>query len=187
MKRVVVTFIQPRWETILAWVILLSLGLFLIGHDLFGLRGWVAMGLGVIGALVLPIALFVFGTMILPLVTMVTLFFGALFAMVVAPVVAFVMGAIIIPLTAFLTGLISMLLTWLAGTWLGMTLMPVINLISPLLLKFGPWLAAMRHSEWAMGKIAKLRRTLRPKRPRKPIRAIEIVKKHNPYHKPGGL
>lgn len=165
------SFIQKWWDETLAALILLILALFLLGYDWFGLNGYVSTILAVLGGLVLAVVGFIAATMVMPLVVVVVGFATALvaalaavwaivFTALIAPVLAFVVGTIVLPIVALVTGLISTLLTWLAGTWLGTLLMPLINTVSPLLLKFGPWFAALRHSEWALTKINALRGSL---------------------------
>lgn len=156
------------WDEALAALILLILALFLLGYDWFGLNGYVSTLLALVGGLVLAVVGFVVATMVMPLVLMVLGFATALLAAVaaawalvftalIAPLLAFVVGTIVLPIVALVTGLISTLTAWLAGTWLGTLLMPVINTVSPLLVKFGPWVAAFRHSEWALTKVNQLR------------------------------
>ncbi|MCP5405110.1 MAG: hypothetical protein H6922_02670 [Pseudomonadaceae bacterium] len=156
----VVSRLKARWEWVLCFTVLLVLNLFLAGEDLFGLRDGVAAGLALLGGLVLPLVTFVFASLLAPLLGVVAAVASWVTAVVLLPVLGFVMGSIVVPVLALVTGVFSSVLAWVAGTWLGTLLMPAINLLSPLVLKFGPWLAFAKNSEWAWRKVNQLRTAL---------------------------
>lgn len=160
LRQRVVSRLKAQWEWVLCFLVLLVLNLFVAGEDLFGLRNGVAAGLALVGGLILPLLTFVFAGVLAPVITAVLGGVLALFSLLVAPLLAFVMGSIVVPVVAFATGALSSVLAWLAGTWLGTLLMPVINLVSPLVLKFGPWIAFAKNSEWAWRKVNQLRTAL---------------------------
>lgn len=160
LRQRVVSRLKSQWEWVVCFTVLLVLNLFLAGEDLFGLRNGVAAGLALVGGLVLPLATFLFASLLAPLVTWLVAMAASVFALAVAPVLAFVMGSVVVPVVAFVTGMLSSVLAWVAGTWLGTLLMPVINLVSPLVLKFGPWMAFAKNSEWAWRKVNQLRTAL---------------------------
>lgn len=156
------TFCRAHWEWIVCFTTLSILGLFLLGYDWFGLNGPLAGVLGLVGGIVLPIVLLVFGVIFAPILffvggalTMILGLLTALFMMVVAPVIGFLVGAVVVPLIALVTGLITSLMAWLATTWLGIALAPVINAAAPFVMQYGPWLAFGKNSTWLYDKIKK--------------------------------
>lgn len=153
-------FFTTHWDWVLCVITLMVLALFLVGHDLFGMNGYVAGVLGLVGGLVLPVVLLIVGVVLAPLfllvgglVTMVLGLLTGLFMLVVAPVLGFVVGAVVVPLVAFITGSITALLGWLATTWLGALVMPVVKVASPFVMQYGPWLAFSKNAAWLYGKV----------------------------------
>jgi 4-amino-4-deoxy-L-arabinose transferase-like glycosyltransferase len=143
--------LKTHWDWLLCGLVLLSLGLFLLGHDVLGLNGYVATVLGVVAALLATLVGFVMATLVLPMVGLITAVIGA-FVGVVTVVLAFIVGGIFTPIAAFVVGMIYSLLGWLATTWLGSLLMPVYSTVGPLVLKIAPWLTtskfAIKFYDW---------------------------------------
>ena len=52
----------------------------------------------------------------------------------------------ILPVIAFVMGLMGLIWTWLAGTWLGTLLMPVYNLLAPLVFKVAPFITTGKYA-----------------------------------------
>jgi hypothetical protein len=136
-------FLKNHWDWLLCVMVLVSLGLFLLGHDALGLNGYVATVLGIVGAILATLIGFIMATLVLPMVGLITAVIGA-FVGVVTVVLAFVVGGIFTPIAAFVVGAIYSLLGWLATTWLGTLLMPVYSTLGPLVLKIAPWLTTSK-------------------------------------------
>lgn len=151
MIKTLMTFFKTHWDWLLCGFVLLSLALFLLGHDALGLNGYVATGLGIVGAILATLIGFIMATLVLPMVGLITAVIGA-FVGVVTVVLAFVVGGIFTPIAAFVVGAIYSLLGWLATTWLGTLLMPVYTTVGPLVLKIAPWLTtskfALKFYDW---------------------------------------
>lgn len=137
-------FLQRTWEWLFCSMVVLSLGLFLLGHDWFGLNGYLATLLAVVGALLAAIIGFLTATLVLPLLALITGVIGALVGLVTV-LLAFVVGGIFTPLAAAVVGAIYSLLGWLATTWLGSLLMPLYSTLGPLVLKVAPWLTTSKY------------------------------------------
>ncbi len=136
-------FFKAHWEWLLCGGVLTNLALFLLGKDVFGLHQGMAVGLALLGGLVLAIMGFLMATLVLPMVALVTGVIGA-FIGAIALLLAFVVGGIFTPLAAVVVGAIYSLLGWLATTWLGTLLMPFYTTLGPLVLKIAPWLTTSK-------------------------------------------
>jgi MFS family permease len=134
---------KTHWEWLLCGTVILTLGLFLLGHDWFGLNGYVATLLAVVGGLLAAIVGFLTATLILPLLALITGVIGALVG-VVTLLLAFVVGGIFTPIAGAVVAAIYSLLGWLATTWLGSLLMPLYSTLGPLVLKVAPWLTTSK-------------------------------------------
>lgn len=151
MIQTLLSFFKTHWDWLLCGMVMLSLALFLLGYDWFGLNGYVSTLLGIVGAILATLVGFIMATLILPMVGLITAVIGA-FVGVVTVILAFVVGGIFTPIAAFVVGLIYSLLSWLATTWLGTLLMPVYSTVGPLVLKVAPWLTtskfALKFYDW---------------------------------------
>lgn len=143
MIHTLLAFLKNHWDWLLCGMVLMSLGLFLLGHDALGLNGYVATLLGIVGAILATLIGFIMATLVLPMVGLITAVIGA-FVGVVTVVLAFVVGGVFTPIAAFIVGAIYSLFGWLATTWLGTLLMPVYSTVGPLLLKIAPWLTTSK-------------------------------------------
>ena len=135
---------KRSWEWLLLGAVLLILGLFLVGHDIFGMNGLVASALALVGGVLVTILSFLAATLILPLVALMTAAVGALLA-VITTLLAFVVGGIFTPLAAVAVGWVTSLIGWLATTWLGSLLAPLYYTLAPLVLKIAPWLTTSKY------------------------------------------
>jgi hypothetical protein len=136
-------YLKTSWEWLVMALTLLCLGLFLLGHDWFGLNSYLATLLAVVGALLAAIVGFITATLVLPLLALITGVIGALVG-VITIILAFVVGGVFTPLAAAVVGAIYSLLGWLATTWLGTLLMPLYSTLGPLVLKIAPWLTTSK-------------------------------------------
>lgn len=135
--------LKKYWEWLLCGFVLVNLGLFLLGHDWFGLNGLVAMALALLGSLVTAIIGFLMATLVVPMLALVTGVVGAFIGLVTV-LLAFVVGGIFTPIAAAVVGAIYALFGWLATTWLGSLLLPLYSTLWPLVLKIAPWLTTSK-------------------------------------------
>jgi MFS family permease len=147
-----ILWFRSIWEWLLCGFVLLSLGLFLLGHDLLGLNGYWATLLALLASVLATLVGFVMATLVLPLVGLITAIIGAFIGLVTV-ILAFLVGGIFTPLAAAVVGAIYSLLGWLATTWLGSLLMPLYSTLGPLVLKVAPWLTTSKYAvkiyDWA--------------------------------------
>lgn len=127
------------------WLVLAILALFVTGHKLFGLNGPLAALLGILGGLTTALISFILATLIVPLVALLVGFVTAVIAAFTG-IFAFLVGGIFTPLLAILTGWLGSIVAWLATTWLGTLLMPIYNLLAPIVLKIVPFITTSKYA-----------------------------------------
>lgn len=143
------------WEWALCTIVLLTLTLFVLGHDWLGLNSHLSMvyatGISLVTAIitfftisiVLPalgllsgVLSVMLATLILPLLTLITTFLAA------------VTAAFITLATPLLT-LISTLWAWLMSTWIGAAIIsPLQSTFWPIVSKIAPWITVGRGGQW---------------------------------------
>lgn len=144
MHQKIITFLKHYWEYLLLALTLLTLTLFLMGHNLFGLSSVVASLLAIIGAVVGTILSLIAAFILLPLIGLAAAAIATLTAAVMV-LLSLLVGGIFAPIIALLTTAISSILTWLAGTWLGTLLAPIYTTLTPLLAKVLPWFTTTKY------------------------------------------
>lgn len=136
-------FLHRYWEWLVLIAVATALGLFLAGNQMWGFSTYVDSILALIGGLIAAITSFLFVTLVVPVLVLATAAVTAV-AAAVTGLASILIGGIFTPVVVVLTGWVTTLFTWVAGTWLGTLLMPVYNLIAPLVLKVAPFLTAYR-------------------------------------------
>lgn len=124
------------WEWTFLLIVLIILGAYLAGHNLFGMDNYVTGVLAMLGLLMAPLLTFI----IFPIINL-------LLATLILPLITFVMGALaalsaaLVALIAPLISLVTGLWAWLLSTALGQAIIaPLYNLVAPLVFKIAPWL-----------------------------------------------
>lgn len=146
-----------HWEWVLCFAVLVMAGSSIFGYDVVGLSGpftaMVALGAGLVASVLAIITAFIMSALVVPLLALVaavaTAFIG-LFTLLLGLLVS----AIIMPLAALFTGLVATLTTWLAGTWLGTLLLPVYNVLAPIVLKISPWITTGKYAGTAWNRFS---------------------------------